>query len=433
MAENFRSERAAVEQIEAVPRILNVVCRVTGMGFAAIARVTEDRWIACSVRDSGALGPAPGAEFKIEATVCHEVRLHREAVVINRLSESEAFCGRKMPEFYGYQSLISMPIILPDGRFFGTLCAFDPQPDRVTTAEGVEMFKLFAELIAFHLAALEQAKASDQQHAEDRELIAISERRRIQALEELANSEARHMRALEQITAGEARLSGEQHSSKLREEFIAVLGHDLRNPLSAIKAGVELLTRTPLTDRGVRVAGIIQASAMRISSLIDDMMDFARGQLGGGLALEHTSMEPLEPVLRQVITELQASHPARDINVEIELALPVKCDPSRLSQLLSNLLGNALIHGADNSPIEVRSVTDQANFELSVANAGTPIPPDVLETLFEPFARGASNPNQPGLGLGLFIASEIAKAHGGTLVASSSPAETRFTLRMPRL
>jgi phosphoserine phosphatase RsbU/P len=130
---------------------------------------------------------------------------------------------------------------------------------------------------------------------------------------------------------------------------------------------------------------------------------------------------------------LQAIHSHRSINSDIELILPVRCDPSRISQLLNNLLGNALIHGAEDSPIEVRVATDRVNFELSVSNAGHPIPPAALETLFQQFARGASNPNQPGLGLGLFIASEIAKAHGGTLVATSTRAETRFTFRMPRL
>ena len=122
---------AAVSRIEAVPTILDVVCRTTGMGFAAVARVTEDRWIACSVRDEIAFGLQPGGELKVETTICHEVRDSREAVIINNVAEDPFYASHPTPALYGFQSYISMPIIMPDGRFFGTLCAIDPRPARL--------------------------------------------------------------------------------------------------------------------------------------------------------------------------------------------------------------------------------------------------------------------------------------------------------------
>jgi len=251
------------------------------------------------------------------------------------------------------------------------------------------MFKLFAELIAFHLNALEQ------------------------------------------VATTEARLLDEQRTSDLREQFIAVLGHDLRNPLGAISVGADLLAKSALDSKALRMVGIIRASAARMSGLIDDVLDFARGRLGGGLALDRSSADPLEPVLRGVIAELQASFPDRTIDAVIALGNPVICDPARIAQLLSNLVGNALTYGATSMPIRVAAVADAAFFELSVANAGDAIPPVVLERMFQPFARGAVRPTQQGLGLGLFIASEIARAHGGTLTVTSSADETRFTFRMP--
>jgi GAF domain-containing protein len=157
MTHDFQVDIAAVDKIPAVPTILEVVCRTTGMGFAAVARVTEDRWIACSVRDEIAFGLQPGGELKVETTICHEIRQSGQPVIINDVAEDPLFCHHHTPALYGFQSYISMPIVLPDGRFFGTLCAIDPRPARLDKPEIISMFKLFAELVAFHLNALDRS------------------------------------------------------------------------------------------------------------------------------------------------------------------------------------------------------------------------------------------------------------------------------------
>ena len=144
MLADFQQDIDAVARIKAVPTILEVVCETTGMGFVAVARVTEDRWIACGVRDGIAFGLQPGGELKIETTICHEIRQSHEAVVIENVAEDATYAGHPTSAMYGFQSYISMPIILPDGRFFGTLCAIDPRPARVNTPATIGMFKLFA-------------------------------------------------------------------------------------------------------------------------------------------------------------------------------------------------------------------------------------------------------------------------------------------------
>src|SRR5580700_6264963 len=121
MADDYQADIAAIGRIDAVPTILEVVCRTTGMGFAAVARVTEDRWIACSVKDDIAFGLQPGGELKVETTICHEIRQSGEPVIINHVAESMVYCRHPTPAMYGFQSYISMPIVLPDGTFFGTL------------------------------------------------------------------------------------------------------------------------------------------------------------------------------------------------------------------------------------------------------------------------------------------------------------------------
>jgi signal transduction histidine kinase len=386
---DLAADVAAIACIDAVPAILEVVCRTTGMGFAAVARVTEDRWIACGVRDEIEFGLKPGGELKVETTICDEIRDSGQPVIIDHVAEDEAFCGHHTPAMYGFQSYISMPIFRADGSFFGTLCAIDPHPAKVSRPEVVAMFRLFADLIAFHLDSQER------------------------------------------LASSEADLLSERQGAELREQFIAVLGHDLRNPLASIDAGAKLLLKTPLNERAITLVALIQNSVGRMAGLIDDVLDFARGRLGGGLPLNRSAREPLGPALEQIVTEMRMAAPDRAIEAEIALCDGVACDRARIAQLLSNLLGNALTHGAADGPIRVRAFAEGGHFELSVANPGEPIPPATLERLFRPFSRASAQPHKQGLGLGLYISSEIARAHGGTLDVTSTPDETRFTFRMP--
>jgi sigma-B regulation protein RsbU (phosphoserine phosphatase) len=174
---------------------------------------------------------------------------------------------------------------------------------------------------------------------------------------------------------------------------------------------------------------MMQKSGIRMVNLVDNVLDFARGRLGGGIT-PVLSCQPLEPMLQQVIDELQSTHPESIIIAEIALTKPVVADPVRIGQLFSNLLGNALTHGATGAPVTVSAKTDK-QFELTVCNEGTPISAAGMERLFHPFSRGEVRPSQQGLGLGLYIASEIAKAHGGSIGVTSTPELTCFTLRMP--
>jgi len=231
--------------------------------------------------------------------------------------------------------------------------------------------------------------------------------------------------------AARVSLANERETSELREQFIAVLGHDLRNPLASISAGARILGRDAKTEREHQVAAMLQTTVMRMAGLIDNVLDFARGRLGGGITLDRDARKPLEPVLHQVIDELRLSSPGRQIEAEYAIDSPVDCDRTRIGQLVSNLVGNALSHGATNQPVRVRAETRDGLFKLSVANAGDPIPEAAMEKLFEPFFRGEVRASRQGLGLGLHIASQIAQAHEGVLTVTSTPEETRFTFEMP--
>jgi signal transduction histidine kinase len=388
LMDDLQRDVAAIARIDVIPTILEVVCRTTGMGFAAVARVTEDRWVACAVRDEIQFGLAPGGELKVETTICDAIRASGQPVVIDHVASDQDFCGHPTPAMYGFQSYISMPILRKNGAFFGTLCAIDRRPAKVKTPQTIDMFRLFSDLIGFHLEAQER------------------------------------------LVSSEAALLDERQTADVREQFIAVLGHDLRNPLASIDAGTRLLGKSKLDDKAQGIVALIEQSVRRMAGLIDDVLDLARGRLGGGLTLDRNADEPLAPALEQVVAELRSGHPGRQIDVHFQLVEPIVCDRPRIAQLLSNLLANALTHGTA-APVTVRAAVRDATLELSVANKGDPIPPAVAERLFEPFYRSSIGSDKQGLGLGLYIASEIASAHGGTLKVNSTPEETRFVLRIP--
>jgi len=381
-------DAAMIGRIGAIPTILDLACRLTGMGFAAVARVTEDRWIACAVNDKIGFGLKPGDELEVRTTICDEIRDHGEAVVIDHVAEDDAFCDHPTPRIYGFQSYISVPIVRTNGQFFGTLCAIDPAPAKLSATPIQQTFEMFAKLIASQLESEEQVRESA-------------------------------TRAFDASAAAD-----------LREQFIAVLGHDLRNPLAAVEGGMRLIERTPINDKAASILRMMRTSTARMARLIDDVLDLARGRLGGGIPVE-TARVNLHDVIQGVVTEIRTAYPDRQIEARITLDGPVNCDPGRIAQLLSNLMANAVSHGDRKAPVVVTAAHEDGKFTLEVANRGDPIPPDKQARLFQPFTRGDQTDPNKGLGLGLYISGEIARAHGGFIKLDSAGNETRFKLVIP--
>lgn len=386
--ENFRSDIEAVAKINEIPTIFEVIRMATGMRFSAVARVTEDRWVTCCVEDGIDFGFSPGTELPIENTFCNRIRQNLEPVVFDDSVTDQRYKNDPVARLYSFRSYVSVPIVLPDGSFFGTLCGLDSEPRSVSDGRALRMFELFAQMIAYQLQAQKD------------------------------------------LTVHRLRLSDERQTSELREQFIAVLGHDLRNPLASISAGMNLIAKEPISDRARSVLALMGTSVSRMGHLIDDVMDFARGRLGGGIALNKTSGS-LRSTIEHVIEEIRTAHPSSEIEHTLDVSDPFPGDHERLAQLLSNLLGNAVSHGNSLRPIRVIARQDGRSIELSVINDGNPIPPDAMERLFQPFYRNKAMSSREGLGLGLFIASEIARAHGGHIEVASDEAETRFTFRAP--
>ncbi len=380
---------ATIGRISAVPAMLQVINDMTGLRFAAVARVTDDTWTACAVLDQLNFGLGVGGELDLTTTICHEIRGSHVSVVIDKASEDPLYHDHHTPRLYQFESYISVPVFRTDGRFFGTICALDPNPANLRSSAIQSTMESFARVLSLQIEAEE---AAQQTHAQ---------------------------------------LQEERGTAELREQFIAVLGHDLRNPLHAINFGAERLLRKhpdPATDTLLRH---MLASGRRAAQLVEDVLDFARGRMGSGIPLNISDCQGLQAALQQVVSEVQGVHPQRVIHAEIGELRGVSGDRDRLAQLLSNLVANAIHHGSQDGPVVVTANIEQGRFNLTVKNPGQ-INAQALPRLFEPYSRPATDTPQAGLGLGLYIVKQIAEAHGGELSVSTGEEHgTVFTFSLP--
>ncbi len=230
-------------------------------------------------------------------------------------------------------------------------------------------------------------------------------------------------------SVAEKELETERENLLLREQLIAVLGHDLRNPLGAITMAVGVLQRSIKEESQKDLLAILKRSGHRMNELIGNIMDFARTRMGEGIIISPQLID-LKPVLEHVVAELNFIFPHRKIITDFSLDEPVLCDSNRIAQLISNLLANALNHGHPQSPVLFSASNTGGNLEISVKNDGDPIPESLQNILFTPFKREGSRPSKNGLGLGLYIADQIAQAHDATLTFTSDSKETCFTLKL---
>ena len=389
-AHDFQSDIEMLAASETVGTLLETVMLATDMRFAAVARVTTDRWVACRTVDEVNFGLSEGDEIGIDQTFCQSVRETSEKVMFNDVATDDVYRNHPIAAQFGIVSYASIPIFRSNGSFFGTLCAIDTEPRDVKHPRVVAMLEMFADIIGRSLETEERLEAQERLVEHERQMAAV------------------------------------------QEEFVAVLGHDLRNSVAALNAGVRQLDKEPLSDKARKILPLMGSSIHRMSELIDNIMLHAKSRLGGGIRISATPDAGLEDALNHVVEEVRAAAPDHEITVDLDFDRPVSCDAARVAQAVSNLLSNAVRYADDGSEVAVHGRVSEAEAVISVANRGTPIPESLKQKLFQPYQRGDQTKGE-GLGLGLHIASSIAVAHSGQIDVTCDDGLTTFAFRLPLL
>ncbi len=223
-----------------------------------------------------------------------------------------------------------------------------------------------------------------------------------------------------------------------RDLFLAILSHDLRNPLNSIAMSAQLLPHLGAdVQEAMECVSQISTNVAVMGRMIGDLLDYTRTRLGAGMPVSPAPMD-MRPLGRSLFDEFRTAHPDRAFNFHADGDLNGEWDVDRLRQAISNLLGNAVQHGDPNFPVDLALSGEDAMVFIAVGNGGAPIPPGELGKIFDPLVRGSSAAkpakNRPGsIGLGLYIARQVAMSHGGDIaVTSTQAAGTTFTIRLPR-
>ncbi|MFL5299307.1 MAG: ATP-binding protein [Anaeromyxobacteraceae bacterium] len=239
-----------------------------------------------------------------------------------------------------------------------------------------------------------------------------------------AKTAAEAARARAEAAEAEARTVAAQ-----QERLVAVVSHDLRSPLNAIAVTLKHLQQVGgLTERQTTGVARVGTCTRRMESIVRDLLDYARARHASGIPVERRPAR-LGEVCRGALDEVRTAHATATVLIEVTGDDTVSLDPARIEQVVCNLVTNALKHGARDVPVTVAVAEEGADLRIEVTNEGTPIAPRLIPVLFDPFRSGDA---KAGLGLGLFIVREIARAHGGSVAVRSDARATTFTVLLPR-
>ncbi|CDF78423.1 GAF sensor signal transduction histidine kinase [Formosa agariphila KMM 3901] len=422
----FRQDVENIAKISIIPNLLDVVCQITGMGFAAVARVTEDKWIACSVKDDIGFGLKPGGELVIETTICNEIRQSGDAVIINHVSEDENFKCHHTPAQYGFQSYISVPILRKDNTFFGTLCAIDPRPNKLNTPEIIGMFNLFVDLISFHLEVVEQLDSS-----------------RNSLIKQLGFNDELEKKIKERTLELQYKNEALEKSNKELQEFNHISSHDLQEPLRKIQTFVSRIQESEaklLSETGLYYFDKVRQSAERMQLLINDLLSYSQSTR----KYRKFEMVDLNVILKEVTEDLREEILEKSAIIVADKMCSTKAIPFQLRQLFYNIIGNSLKYSSSQRvpKIEVNSEIIDSNKNKNLPNGkychvkftdnGIGFNQKYSEKIFELFQRLHTKTDFSGTGIGLAIVKKIVENHNGIINVKGSPnTGTEFNIYIP--
>lgn len=376
----------AVSQAKATRHILEIIRSQTGMRVVGVAWVHSQGWRACAVLDEVGMGLKAGDELDVDTTLCKDVMETGFFIAFNDACAHPKYHDHPTPKTYNFRAYSSFPILLAGGKYFGNLFALDPEPREAASERSRATFVACAGM----LGKIVDDELDSQRTRED--------------------------------------LQSAQTVGAAREEFLAVVAHDLRNPLQVMRSVSDMLIRGAAPEK---VGSKLKASAERMTRLIDDLVDFTKGRAGSEISVQLESVEDLTDRLETVVEEFRLAYSDRELRAALRFDTAVLCDAARIQQLVSNLLGNALAHGAADAPVVVEGFIQGGAVTISVTNSGEVIPEAVIGRMFDAYFQGPTSRGR-SMGLGLSICRQIMIAHGGDLRATSNDETgTRFFATFP--
>ncbi|MES2485508.1 MAG: ATP-binding protein [Bacteroidota bacterium] len=419
LEEHFQKDIEDIQQIPGIQAMLDVICTTTGMGFSAVARVTDDRWITCSARDDVGFGLKPGDELQVKTTICNEIRDRQQAVVIDNVSLDPLYHDHHTPAMYGLQSYISLPIVRKNGSFFGTLCAIDPHPRELKSNKIIEMFTLFCSLISFHLDAIDTHEAAAEKLLTDRVFIETLEKQVAEKTQELKDKN----KALKTMN----------HEL---EAFAYISSHDLQEPLRKIQTIASIIAekeKDNLSESGKDYFKRMQSAAQRMQNLIKDLLTYSRTAISDKKFKDTSLDELLQDVKADLKEELQ------DTNIIIEANnlcnMPVI--PFQFRQLLYNMVSNSIKFARPDVPAHIVidcKTAQNTEFKdvalppgmftkITIKDNGIGFDPSHSDRIFNLFQRLHDREKIQGTGIGLAIVKKIVENHNGYIIATGMPNE----------
>jgi len=418
LEDNFKQDIINIGNISIIPNLLNVICQTTGMGFAAVARVTDERWITCSVQDNVLFGLKPGDELQIKTTICDEIRQNPKPVIIDNVSEDKEYHDHHTPAMYKLQSYISVPIMRQDGSFFGTLCAIDPKPNSLKEFKVREMFNLFAELISFHLAGIEQAVENKK---------ALEEKTNLLEKTQVKKDEAERLNSDFKKKLIEKNLSLEKMNSEL-EAFNYISSHDLQEPLRKIQLFTDTIEREEagnLSEKSKTAFHKIKTSAFRMQNLINDLLIYSKTKFDD----RKFEVKDLNAIAKDVIEDLTNEFENKNVLFDIKELGKLSVIEFQFRQLLYNLINNSLKFASPDRDLIITLSTEITNGELNklapltkyykitISDNGIGFDPLYSDKIFGLFQALHTKPLK-STGIGLTIVKRIVENHHGFIKAT---------------
>lgn len=415
-----------IASLHVVPTMLSVLCQTTGLGFAAVARVTDDDWVLCSVYDTIDFGLKPLDQLDVKTTLCNELKVTAQPLVIDDVLTDSLYQNHITAKTYKFRAYVSVPIFRRDGRYFGSLFAIDRDPKKMNTEAVSGMLSLFAQLISVNLSTNEQIRLSEIQFNKDRAFINALEVKAEERTKELKQNNDALVR-----------------SNKELEAFAYISSHDLQEPLRKIQTLTSMITEREsanLSPTGLDYFSRIKNAASRMQALIKDLLTYSQAEM----AERSFKKTDLAEIINQVREDLTEDITQRNAVIEVGPMCTLLLIPFQFRQLLQNLFTNSLkfakegvqpkitvscVHITENKPGQPLRVP---YYEIEIKDNGIGFEQQYADKIFTLFQRLNDKKLYSGTGIGLAIVKKIVENHNGYITASGEPGEGAiFTIYLP--